>query len=516
MRPIPKCDPRDHGLKLMKSVLMLFISAATIFGVLSTDVDNVHAERDMGLVLESHVGARPRDADYLLAPLLDELRNSGFRGSSVAGTRIHSRHSISSKELTSKQIAEARQASLDAYSAYVDARFEGAISSANKATALLMSRPATMAKQQAVREYLYHSLILASLAHSRLGNTLELEATMTEFIRSFPDKEVSNKKYGPEGQDLYRKINKRLKGLKKGELQIAAEPGSMVFVNEVFKGIGSLKVSLYPGRYRIYTQNAAQSGRVHMADVSPERQHTLVVDPVIDTALRTSGKMVGFVFNDEESRAKHEKRVALELGRALGAERIVLVGFHKFSGKDSIVASTIVVTEGESGASARVPLPPNGAPSASQLRALAAFVAGAKPASDDIQVLSLEDAPTPIEMSPTTGSVDEANRVHVTERATSSASGIRPVWRWTSWITGAVGMGAGAYLISIHDTGTCSDDVCPENYDTLGPGIGLVAGGAAVGLLGFYLWTKEGDRDAAKLSLFPTSGGLRAALSVNF
>lgn len=465
---------------------------------------------ELGLVLESHVGARPRDADYLLAPLLDQLKSSGIQGSSVAGTRIHSQHSISSKELTSKQISEARQLTLDASNAFVESRYEGAINAANRATALLLSRPATMARQQDLRDYLYDALIIASMAHARLDNATELEATMTEYIRSFPKREVSTNKYGPEGRELYRKINKRLQTLEKGELQIAAAPGSTVYVNEAHQGIGSQKVQLYPGRYRIYTQNGAQAGRVHIAEVQAGRTHTLVVDPVIDAALRTTGKMVGFVFEDEDTRARHEKRVALELGRALGADKIVLVGFHKFKGKDSIVASSIIVEDGEVGVSARVPLPANGAPTASQLRSLGEFVAGEKGASADIQVLS-EDGPTAID----SGSPAPTMSIK-SDSSGSSSKGLSPVWRWSAWGLGAAGVGVGAYLLAIHDTGTCGADVCAENYNTLTPGIGLVAGGAAAGLLGFYLWSQESDDDDAKLSLIPSQGGFHAALTGSF
>ncbi len=479
--------------------ILLLLIASMAFTAVTGNIRVASAQDELRLVLESHVGARPRDADYLLAPLLDELKKSGFQGSSVTGTRIHSQHSISSDELSSKQIAEARQLSLDAYNAFVDLRFEGALNAANRAIALLLSRPATMARQQELREYFYDSLILASMAHARLGNATELEATMTEFIRSFPKREVSNKKYGPEGEKLFRRINKHLQTLKKGELQIAAAPGATVYINEEHQGIGSQKVKLYPGRYRVFTQIGAQAGRVHIVDITAGRAHTLVVDPVIDSALRTSGKMVGFVFEDEATRAKHEKRVALELGRALGADEIVLVGFHKFKGKDSIVASTIKIEQRETGVSARVPLPSNGAPSASQLRSLAQFVAGSKPANADIQVLNGE---TPIIKSDSKPSDD--------------TGGISPVWRWSSWALGATGVGFGAYLIAIHDTGTCDDVVCPENYDTIAPGIGLVAGGAAVGLLGFYLWTKEADDKGAALSVLPTQGGFHAALSGTF
>ena len=54
--------------------------SAVVLGVLCLSLsESAHAE-DRGLVLESYVGARPRDADYLLAPLLDELKRIGFDG----------------------------------------------------------------------------------------------------------------------------------------------------------------------------------------------------------------------------------------------------------------------------------------------------------------------------------------------------------------------------------------------------------------------------------------------------
>ncbi|MCP4446201.1 MAG: hypothetical protein GY811_12780 [Myxococcales bacterium] len=501
---------------LLTSIIVVIATVLT----LSVDTSGARAENDVGLVLESHVGARPRDADYLLAPLLDELKRSGFRGSSVAGTRIHSKHSISSKELSSKQVAEVRKTVKDAHAAYLDFRFESAVNTANRAVALLLSRPATMARQQDVRDDLSDALIISSMAHARLGNKAELDTTMTEFVRSFPKSEVSNKKYGPEGKSLYRKINKRLQKIETGELRIAADPGSMIFINESYKGIGSLELQLIPGRYRIYTQTGQKAGRVHIAEVESGRVHTLVVDPVIDSALRTTGKMVGFVFEDEAARAKHEKRIALEVGRALGAERIILVGFHKFNGKYSIVASSIAVEDRESGPSARVPLPQNGAPSASQLRALAAFVAGSKPASLDIQVMSTDEA-TPIETRTASGASGDSSsgrylEMNAKSKRSDTGDGISSAWRWTSWAAGAASLGAGSYLLAIHDTGTCANAVCPENYDTQAPGIGLIAGGVAVGLLGFYLWTYEGDGESTNLAVVPATDGFRAALTGTF
>jgi hypothetical protein len=58
--------------------------------------------------------------------------------------------------------------------------------------------------------------------------------------------------------------------------------------------------------------------------------------------------------------------------------------------------------------------------------------------------------------------------------------------------------------------------VCPENYDTFAPGVAVLGTGAALGLLGFYLWTREDSGTGTRLSVLPTQEGWSAALSGAF
>ncbi len=499
----------------MKLHIPIIVPLLALFLVQS---DVASAESDKGLVLESHVGARPRDADYLLSPLLDELKRNGFSSSSVTGTRIHSKHSVSSDELTQKQISSVKRDVKDAHAAFIDFQFQGAAQTGKRALDLLMSRPATMARQQQVRDHLYNVLIIMSMANSRLGNDQALRETMGEFIRSFPERDVSVKKYGPEGAELYRQINKRMSSQAKGHLQVAASAASMVFVNERFAGVGSLNLDLYPGRYRIYTQNGENKGRVHLVKVEADRKQTLLVDAAVDKSLRTSDGFVGLVFASEEERSKDERRVTVQLGSALGASTIILVGVHKFKGRDTIVASALSIESGESGLSARVPLPKDGAPSASQLRALAAFVSGSKPASPDIEVFTVREKVA-------TGGDAEASGGSVIQDAQFEDAGeedksISSAWRWTSWGMGLASFGVGGYLLSIDGEGNCTlrpgQMLCPSSYNTLLPAVGIMAGGAAFGILGFYLWTKEDAPSNTSLSLAPSQGGWAASLSGRF
>ncbi len=503
---------------MCRRILNLFCLLALSLALVGIAELPAAAKKRRGLVVESHVGSRPRDADYLLSPLLDELERSGFSGGSVTGTLIHSQHSITSEQLSKQQIAKVKRDVKDAHAAFIDFQFQGAVDIGNRALTVLMSRPATMARQQQVRDHLYNALIIISMANSRLGKTEELADSMGEFIRSFPEKDVSVKKYGPEGAQLYQQINKRLSTQAKGQLQIASDAGSLVFINERYVGIGSVKLDLYPGRYRVYTQNGTRKGRVHLAKVEAGRKQTLLVDEIVDKSLRTERGFAGLVFDSDEERSNEERRVALQLGTAIGAKTIILVGIHKFKGREAIVASALSIETGESGLSARVPLPKDGAPSPPQLRALAAFVSGAKPASADIQVFTVKGAV--VRRNPADAPTAKVLQDASDTGSDASGPGISPVWRWSSWGVGLVGVAAGAYLISIDGDGTCDlqpgQMLCPDSFDTLLPGVASAGAGVALGALGFYFWSKEGSEPDTSLSLTPSQGGFSASLRGRF
>lgn len=472
-------------------------------------------EIERGLVLESYVGPRPRDADHLVGPLLDELKSAGFRGSSVVGSRIHAQHSITPEKLSKKDIQKIRQLVMEAQNAYNTSRFESATIDAQKGLTMLLQRPSTMATQQPVREYMYSALITLSMAHHRLGNTDKLREVMSEYIRSFPDRDVSRKEYGPEGAELYRKVIREMNAHKRGELQIAATPGTTIFINERYVGLGAFNIELFPGKYRVYTQKGADAGRVHLVELPEGGKETLVVDELLDKSLRTSDSFVGFSFQDEASREKNERRLAVALGKALGTKTIILVGLNNKDGHSHVVASSIETESADhNGDSAQILVPPNGAPSAQRLRELAKYVAGSGPASASIEVLSTAAAPADKASS-------SGTRFRVSKQSkTTDNSGISPLWRYSSWVAGVTAIGVGAYFISIDGTGTCDLSPgqvnCPKNHQTLPQGIGAAAGGVALGALGFYLWGKEGTSPAKGLSIVPSEGGMRATFGGRF
>ncbi|MBL4636876.1 MAG: hypothetical protein JKY56_23695, partial [Kofleriaceae bacterium] len=57
---------------------------------------------------------------------------------------------------------------------------------------------------------------------------------------------------------------------------------------------------------------------------------------------------------------------------------------------------------------------------------------------------------------------------------------------------------------------------CQFLRNTIGQGIGLAVGGAAMVGLGFYLWGKEGGAPAKGLSILPSADGFSASFYGQF
>jgi PEGA domain len=85
-------------------------------------------------------------------------------------------------------------------------------------------------------------------------------------------------------------------------------------------------------------------------------------------------------------------------------------------------------------------------------------------------------------------------------------------------VAGVAAAGAGIGLLALHGKGTCSPvppaEQCPQRYNTLGGGLGLTIGGAALALVGAIL-VVVGGRSAPAVALAPVplegGGGLAAA-----
>ncbi len=461
--------------------------------------------RGQSVVFESYPGDRPGDADQLLAPLMAELESRDFlAGPGVLGKRIELRMSRSGHVLSSKEIATARRLVDDGWSKWISGNFRGASADMKAALDLYRSAPATIARDQSLRDPVLRALVGYALANKRLGNTAAATSAMAEVLRSYPDRGIDRTMFGPEAKRFYNDVAEDLRRAGTGTLRIDVDDANaVVFLNGRYVTLGSTTQSdLFPGRYRVYLQRGESAGRVHVVDVEAGGSAALSVTWGVEGTLRTR-HYVGFQFRGSADQERHEARYATSVARALGATGVVVVRIGIVDGRRVIEGSVLLLDTGRTLRRAYLPIEPV-MPNASQVRSLALFLAGEGATKDLVVVGSKRDAPRDRDAPP---------------------SHERPyrVWKWLALGAGTAALATGIYLMSID--GDCSTGEppagasCAEVYETRTPGIGATVGGAVLVGTGFILWLKDDPNPSEPrraATVVPTRGGVMVGFGGTF
>ena len=135
---------------------------------------------------------------------------------------------------------------------------------------------------------------------------------MAEGVRWFPGMEPDRIR-GKEAIEWWREVRERQLASPTGTLVVdPGDDGVSVFLQEGYVGRGlTTKAGLPPGTYRVYTERAEVSGRVHSVDVRAGEVTRLVLDWKFDSTLHT-GSWVGFAY---ESPVEHRERRGRDAGR---------------------------------------------------------------------------------------------------------------------------------------------------------------------------------------------------------
>jgi hypothetical protein len=449
------------------------------------------------IVLESYGGPRPAGADKLLAPVISELGQSGFPARSEIARRIEERLSRSLAPLDEAGAAVAVRSIEAGYKRFVAGDFDGAVGDLEKGVAALAAAPGAVAGKADRRDALMRGLLGLALSQRRLGRQTEATAAMAELIRSFPDREISYKEYGPEPRDFFQKVERDLGRDGRGALTVDVDDDkAVVFINERYAGVGDVSVvDLLPGRYRIFLQQGDQPGRIHEVEVEPGRTAALTVSWQLDAVLRPGAALV---FPDEEARGQWEARHAVRIARALGAPSVVVLGIRDNRGRRSVVGA-VYSTEStrplRSGAVAIEPV----VPASERLEALARLLAGDEAAADLVAPLG-EPGP-----GGDGGAID-------------GGGGSRPVrvWKWVALGGGLAAIAGGVTLIAIHQGPVDGERVIERNSRV--PGIITASAGAALTGLGVFLFLKD-SRDRRRersAAIVPLDGGAALVLGGSF
>ncbi len=384
---------------------------------------------------------------------------------------------------------------------FIEGEFTRAIAQLEEARTVLLQHTAALAADQNLRGLLYKALLYLSHAYLRTRQEAQAILTVQEAIRSYPDREFSLARYGPELARLYQKTKQTLGSGGLGSLTIDTRPKEcLVFLNERYVGLSPLRLQgLYPGDYRVYLQRPGAQGRVHPAKVIPRGHRRLSFNFLLDRVLR-SKSYAGFRFASPREKAALEQPLALQIAAALKADQIMLFDFDRLRGRRILRGRLILAPSGRVTRAALVFLEPT-PPAPSTLKGLGSLLAEGKGgAAEGVHLLRHE-----LSSRDTTG--DQGRR---------EAPGFfsARVFRWIMLGVGIAGLGAGAPLLALHGQGTCDAAAgvrCPDNYDTLAPGIiltGVGALSACASALFFYYAAQHGTPERSHVLLpWGTMGG---------
>jgi hypothetical protein len=446
------------------------------------------------IVLESYPGERPPKATEVLAPLVGELTSRGFEFGEHLGVTFETRESKPGGTLDAKAIAAVKKLVTDGFEAWLNGDFTTAREKLGSAISTLNTNPAAIVKAQELRKVMERAIVGYALASLRLQKRDEAERAMADLLRSFPDTDFSRITYGPEALDLYVKVKEELDKQGRGSLFVDCDsPNAVVFINERYEAVGNVaKQGLWPGTYRIVAQYGTETGRVHMVEVEPNGETTLKIERVYDTALVSAG-WTGFQFHSPSEQRSSIEPYALRVASALSASDVVVVGIVDTPTGPAVVGARWSVATGfeRSGSVFFAP----GEQGKKQLRALGRFLAG-DAAEEGVRV-------NPANLAP----------LEVDAPANPRGPFRFGAWKWATVGSAAAAIAGGFYMISIDGNGVdCppSDKptLCAYQYDTLKPGIGLVAGGVLLGGLATWMFLHDHHQSHPTLIGFaPISDG---------
>jgi hypothetical protein len=449
-----------------------------------------------GLVLESYTGERPADASRLVSPILGELVSRGFTFGDTASRNYETK--ISRPAATPDGLKGDFAGQVDAgFKAWVAGRFDDAIKVLAPLVEDAHANSGVVAKNQALREPLLKALIALALSQQRTGDPGSARATFSEILRSFPDAQLSRAMYGNDAYDAFEQVKHDVNANGHGKLTVkVADEGAVVFVDELYRSVGTTTIDLVPGEYRVSVLLDKKPSRSHRVVVRAKEEATLAIDAKLDRAIRTTG-WLGFEFATGADREAHEGAYAAALATSLDASAVAIVGIDQVRGRPAVVGSLVSLQTGREIRRASVALDPD--PSTERLKALARYLAGDEPAAGlEIQ--------TP---------VAPAAEHHDEPPPTPRWAG----WKWVAGGTAVAALGTGGVLSYLD--GRCKDTpmpgrVCNDLYATQPAGFILLGAGAVAAGVAIYLFATERTPPARSAYVVPTQGGALAGFSTSF
>ena len=424
----------------------------------------VAAPAPLVILVESHAGQRPgRTDEYLHAVGLglgDPAPLQGERLDALVAEQL----SGPAGELGYPVLPLVRGQVVDVQEDVTRARFAAAVSRMERLLQQVRQYGAAVAADPRIRRVLFEGRLAQLKGLLRLRRQGEAEAVAIELGRSFPDFAVVERDHGPEVAGYVAQV--RRQSWPRGRAMLTVETstaGASVFLNERYVGLSPVRLpDVLPGHYRVMARLGDVQSRVHALTVLEES-----VDVRIDLGFDTALGAGGFYFESEADRVRREPAYALKLARALGAGQVITVGRAGPPERPQLAAAVYNVASGNVLRQAAVALGPSPPPHALVV-ALGRFLRGGAP-TDGLIVQSAAPPVAAAALPPLPGPDAPARP----GRGLLALSIV-------GYVLAAGAAGSGGYLLSIDGKGTCGESRCPNTYHTLGGGIALIAGAAAL------------------------------------
>ncbi|MGE0550185.1 MAG: hypothetical protein AB7O24_08715 [Kofleriaceae bacterium] len=445
------------------------------------------------LVFESYIDHRPKLAEHVIPLLRTALQKRGFTAEPTSVIKalgpMAATPGVVDPDQTAAKIAQAID---DGFNAWTNGDFDEADQKLTKAIAAAHRNPALLVADTTSHSVISRGMVGLALSRARRGDTAGSEAAMAELIRSYPDRPLQRAMFGPQADKLYRAVRSHLETQRRGTLTIkVSSPQAMIFIDEQLRAVGNGSTAdLIPGEYRVFVQVPGTAGRRYTANVLPDQETRLEIDWDIMSAFSVSDRWVGFTFTTGTD-ASRVGDFARNITSKVNADpAVAVIGVAEVRGKAALVGTLYRARDARTIRTGMVLLDGD---DRERAESLARFLAeGVK--AEGVQGTNLEPV--------------SATAVH-TDPAAKPGRGWLP---WATAITAGAAIGAGAWLLKIHNDPTCAAGTledCERQYDTAVSGYISLGAGAVLTGLAIYLFVRSpGEaKPAATVATRPLPGG---------
>jgi hypothetical protein len=295
------------------------------------------AEEVRLVLIESYAGPRPAHMDHVTGVLTRTLALDGNLSLSIRASSLLEEQDSIAIHTDTFALDRAFKRIDDGLAEFAQSNFAVAKIHLEDGIRASLAESWQLAQSNQRRENLFHAMIKLARAYRRLNDGARATATMTEIMRSWPNRPVTKSEHGEEAATEYHRARKATASVAPANLRVnvTGRRGASIFVDESYRGVGQAALNgLTRGRHRVYAQHGQNTSRLHWVTVRPGETANLTIDWARDQALRTEGR-VALEYRNEATRARLETSHAESIAKAVAARQVMVIASIKYKGREA-------------------------------------------------------------------------------------------------------------------------------------------------------------------------------------